>query len=280
VGKILKKEVNFETKNKIQETKTINLGQQPKLLKITEEGVWFTSYYDGKKLFLGPKESIKIQSDIGADIIFAFDECTSPLADFEYTKKSMEVTHRWAKICLKFKKNNQAMYGIVQGGKFKDLRIESARVIGSMEFDGIGIGGEFGDDKNQMRKMLRWVINELPENKPRHLLGIGHPEDMLKIIKEGIDTFDCIAPTHYARRGIAFTSQGKIDLNKTLFLNDKKPIDKNCDCVVCQNYARAYIHYLLRVKEITPLRLITFHNLYFFNSYVEKLREFIKKGKI
>jgi len=280
VGKILN--------NNLQQTahnKTINIGQQPKLLKISEDGVRFTSYYDGKELFLGPKESIKIQESLGADIILAFDECTSPLADYEYTKKSMEVTHKWAVESLKAKSKSQrakrqAMYGISQGGKFKDLRIESAKFIGLLPFDGFAIGGEFGDDKSKMSKMLRWVINELPENKPRHLLGIGHPDDMIKIIKEGVDTFDCIAPTHYARRGIAFTSQGRIDLGRTKFVNDKKPIDKNCDCMACQNYTRGYIHYLLRAREITPLRILTFHNLYFFNSYVEKIREDIKKGKI
>lgn len=271
VGKILKYK-NGEEK--------IVFGQQPKLLRITEDGVWFNSYYDGKKLFLGPKESIKIQEALGADIIFAFDECTSPLADHEYTKKSMETTHRWAKVCLKVKKGKQALYGIVQGGKFKDLRIESAKFIASLPFDGFAIGGEFGDDKSQMSKMLGWVIDELPENKPRHLLGIGHPEDMVKIIKTGIDTFDCIAPTHYARRGSAFTSQGRLDLNKAKFANDKKPLDKNCDCYVCRDYTRGYIHYLLRAREITPLRLLTFHNLYFFNSYVEKIRGEIEKGKI
>lgn len=288
VGKILKKISETGTRKNLSPG-LVKFGQQPKLLKITEDGVKFTSYYDGKELFLGPKESIKIQGDIGADIIFAFDECTSPLADYEYTKKSMEVTHKWAKICLKiggsrlrsgYGAPKQAMYGIVQGGKYKDLRIESAKIIGGMEFEGFGIGGEFGDDKSQMTKMLKWVINELPKDKPRHLLGIGHPDDMLKIVKEGIDTFDCIAPTHYARRGAAFTSIGKIDLNKTKFINDKKPIDKNCDCSVCQNYTRGYIHYLLRAHEITPLKLLTFHNLYFFNSYMEKIREGIKKGKI
>ncbi len=269
-GKILKEKTDSE----------IKLGQQPKLLKITDRGVYFRSFLNGQKLFLGPEESIKIQEKLGADIIFAFDECTSPIADYKYTKKSSEKTHQWAKICLNIKKSKQALFGIVQGGKFKDLRIESARLISSLPFDGFGIGGEFGDEKKKMAQMLNWVIKELPEEKPRHLLGIGYLEDIPQIIKTGIDTFDCNVPTHYARRGIAFTSEGELDFGKIKFLQDKKPLDKKCSCFVCQNYKRNYISHLFRAKEITALKLLTFHNLYFFNTFVENLRERIKNGKI
>jgi tRNA-guanine family transglycosylase len=179
-------------------------------------------------------------------------------------------------MCLDVKKSKQALFGIVQGGRFKDLRIQSAKFIGSLPFDGFGIGGEFGKDKKRMSQILRWTINNLSENKPRHLLGIGYLEDIPRIIKEGIDLFDCIVPTHYARRGIAFTSEGKIDLTKK---HPRIPLDKKCSCFVCQNYYRDYISHLYRAKEITALKLITFHNLYFFNSFVEKTREQIKKGK-
>ena len=265
-------------KNSSQEI--IKKDSQPKKIKITEDGVFFNSPIDGKKLFLGPKESIKIQEKIGADIIFAFDECTSPIADYEYTKKSLEKTHKWAKICLKIKKSEQALYGIVQGGKFKDLRIESAKFIGKMDFDGFGIGGEFGDDKKIMQKMLNWVVAELPEKKPRHLLGIGYLEDMEKIIKSGVDTFDCTVPTHYARRGIAFTSEGRLDLNKVEFLKKRESLDVDCMCPVCQNYKKNYICHLLKAKEITGLKLLTFHNLYYFNTFVENIRHKIKEGKI
>ena len=273
----------------------VKVGQQPQNIKITDDGVWFRSPVDGKKLFIGPKESMKIQEAIGADIIFSFDECTPPLADYEYTKKSLEKTHKWAIASLKIKnqiskiKNKQAIFGIVQGGKFKDLRIESAKFIANLPFDGFGIGGEFGDNKNTMIKMIDWVVKELPENKPRHLLGIGHPEDILKIIKSGIDTFDCVMPTHYARHGVAFTSNGRLDMGKSKFLNPpsalfggggKNPLDKKCDCMVCRNYTRSYISHLLKAKEITALRLLTFHNLYFFNSLVEKIRNDIKKEKV
>lgn len=268
----------------------VKAGSQPQFLKITNDGVFFRSPVDGRKLFIGPKESIKIQQALGADIIFAFDECTPPNADYEYTKKSLEKTHRWAIISLKaFSRRSsiascQSIFGIVQGGKFKDLRIESAKFIGDLPFDGFGIGGEFGDSKKTMVEMIDWVVKELPENKPRHLLGIGHPEDILRIIKSGIDVFDCVMPTHYARRGIAFMADGRLDMNKSKFLNPsaggKNPLDKKCNCMVCQNYTRSYISHLLRAKEITALRLLTFHNLYFFNSLVEKIRNEIKRGRI
>jgi tRNA-guanine transglycosylase len=171
------------------------------------------------------------------------------------------------------------LFGIVQGGKFKDLRKESAKFIGSLSFDGFGIGGEFGDNKKIMVEMIDWVVKELPEEKPRHLLGIGRLEDIAKIIKAGVDTFDCIVPTRYARHGAAFTSEGKLDFARMKFLKDKKPLDKKCSCFVCQNYRRNYINHLFRAGEITALKLLTFHNLYFFNSEIAKIREKIKKGK-
>ena len=275
VGKIITNNQQLTTSN------TVIIGQQPKFVKITDEGVHFHSPIDGTKLFLNPKKSIQIQEAIGADIIFAFDECPPPNADYEYNKKAMERTHQWAIQSLKAKNlkfKNQSLFGIVQGGKYKDLRIESAKFIGSLPFDGFGIGGEFGNDKTTMMKMVGWVNDKLPEQKPRHLLGIGYPEDIPKIIKAGVDMFDCIVPTHYARRGIAFTNSGKLDIGKSLFLKDKSAIDKKCGCRVCQNYKRNYICHLLRAKEITAMSLLTFHNLYFFNLLVERIRNKIKKG--
>ena len=281
-GKFLRK--NYRERISISDSTCVKSGQQPKLLKIMDDGVVFNSPLDGRRIFLGPKESIKIQESLGADIIFAFDECTSPIADYSYTKKSLLKTHQWAKMCLLSKRSKQALFGIIQGGKYKDLRIESAKFIGSLEFDGFGIGGEFGNDKKIMAQMINWIIKEIPETKPRHLLGIGHLEDIPKIIKEGIDTFDCIVPTHYARHGVAFTSQGKLDMKKSKFLNPpaggKNPLDKNCSCFVCRNYSRSYITHLLRANEITALKFLTFHNLYFFNSFIEKIRKDIKNGKI
>lgn len=259
--------------------KFIVSGSQPNSIKITDDGVLFASPFSGQKIFLGPKESIKIQEFLGADIIFAFDECTSPLANYEYTKKSLERTHRWAKICLQTKKTKQSLFGIVQGGKFKNLREESAFFINSLPFDGFGIGGEFGDNKKIMLQMLHWVNQKLSPEKPRHLLGIGRLENIAPIIKSGIDTFDCIVPTRFGRHGIAFISSGKLDLFKTKFLQDKRPLDQKCSCFVCQNYRRNYISHLFRAGEATAARLLSFHNLYFFNSFIEKIRTDIKRGK-
>ncbi|MBU1177020.1 tRNA-guanine transglycosylase, partial [Patescibacteria group bacterium] len=206
---------------------------------------------------------------------FAFDECTSPLADYDYTKKSMERTHQWAKRCLKVKKKNkQLLFGIVQGGLFKDLRKESAKFIGSLPFDGFGIGGSFG--KKEMKKALDWIIPYLPENKPRHLLGIGYLDDLKEAIKRGIDLFDCVYPTRLARHGTFLTNQGELNILKSSHRTDKKPIMKSCSCYVCQNYTRAYLNHLFRAKEILGSRLATFHNLSFMFNYLEKIRDNIK----
>ena len=274
IGKILKYFPGKDNKD------IVDKQSQPKSVKITPDGVYFQSPVDGQKLFIGPKESIKIQEQLGADIIFAFDECTSPLSTIKYVQQSLRRTHRWAKICLQTMKSRQALFGIVQGSRFKELRQASAEFINALDFDGFGIGGDLGQSKKEMQQILDWTIPHLDENKPRHLLGIGYLEDMENIIKSGIDLFDCTVPTHYARRGIAFTSTGKLNLKQTKFLKDKKILDKKCLCLTCQNYKRNYISHLLKANEITALRLLTFHNLYFFNSFVEKIREKIKVGKI
>jgi len=274
VGKILK----IFPGEKRKETISKNL--QPKEIRITPEGVIFRSPLDGKELFLGPKESIRIQEKLGADIMFAFDECTPPLVDYEYAKASLSRTNRWAEICLKTKKTNQALFGIVQGSHFKKLRITAAHFINSLDFDGFGIGGDLGKGKKTMLKILSFVIPILEERKPRHLLGIGHLKDVESIVKMGIDLFDCNFPTRYGRHGIAISSEGKIDLRKRKFLKDFEPIDKKCSCFVCQNYKRSYICHLLRVGEVLAQKLISFHNLYFFNTFLEKIREKIKASKI
>jgi queuine tRNA-ribosyltransferase/7-cyano-7-deazaguanine tRNA-ribosyltransferase len=253
---------------------------QPNHVKITDDGVFFRSPLSGKEMFLGPKESIGIQEKIGADIIFAFDECTPPGATRPYIVTSSERTHRWAAECLRARRSKQALYGIVQGSHFKDLRRDSARIINAMDFDGFGIGGDLGESKTGTRDVLGWTLPLLDEKKPRHLLGIGHIEDIELIVKQGVDTFDCTVPTHYARRGVAFTSEGRVDFMKSNLLNDKGPIDAKCDCLVCRNYRRNYIAHLIRAQEITGGALLTFHNLYFFNAYVANVREQIKKGKI
>jgi queuine tRNA-ribosyltransferase len=273
VGKILKDE----------KERSIAPEAQPVAVKITEEGVHFRSPIDGKQYYLSPKISVGIQEKLGADIIFAFDECPSPLANEEYMRISLEKTHRWAAESLKARKNakKQAMYGIVQGGAFKHLREESAKIIGTMEgFEGFGFGGEFGYNKAQLKKGISEVADALPYEKPRHVLGIGHPEDFPIIAAAGGDTFDCIAPTHYARRGVIFTSKGRIDLRKPKFLKELKPLDPDCKCEICTTYTRSYISHLLRGKELSGLKLATYHNLYFFNNLAATVRKRIKNGDI
>lgn len=256
----------------------VHPGAQPNSVRITDDGVWFRSPLDGRRLFLGPDESMRIQCDLGADMTFAFDECTPPTATKAYTSRSLERTHRWAAQCLERRKKPQALFGIVQGGKYRDLRRVSAKTIGSMPFDGFGIGGEFGNEKATMVSMIGWVINALPDSRPRHLLGIGHPEDIPKIIRAGVDTFDCIAPTHYARHGIAFISSGRLDLNRTAVLKDRRPLDPKCSCMVCSTYSRSYLAHLFRAKELAAYALTTMHNLHFFNTIVATCRRDIRRG--
>jgi len=253
---------------------------QPQNLRITRTGVFFRSPLDGRKLFLGPRESMRIQEALGADIIFTFDECTAPLVNEAYAREALARTHAWAKTCIEVKKSQQALFGIVQGSHFRHLREESARFINSLPFDGFGIGGDLGSSKAMMDRILSWIVPYLDAQKPRHLLGIGYPEDMERIVKHGIDLFDCTAPTHYARHGTAFTLRGKLDMKKHEFLNSLEPLDRRCSCPVCgeQAYRRSYIAHLIRANEITGMKLLTIHNLYFFNGLAQKIREKIKRG--
>lgn len=302
VGKVVGKVMNKTDREKVKQPSLVHpvkchkvaISPKAKLfnrVKIRDNGVYFQSHLDGSAHFLSPKKSIKIQQKLGADIIFTFDECSSPLDSKKQIQKAMERTHKWAEECLtafKDKKpsvnKQQGLFGIVQGGKYKDLRQKSAEVIGGMGFDGFGIGGSFGeaygDLKKNMLKVLDWTIPLLPEEKPRHLLGIGYLADFEKTIKKGIDLFDCVHPTRMARHGVAFTSQGKLNLQKAIFLKDKLPLNKKCGCSVCQNYSRSYITHLFRAGEITAMRLLTIHNLWFFKSFMENIREQIKQGKI
>ena len=270
IGKIVKEDTPL----------TLSTHASSKNVKITSDGVYFNSPIDGKKLFIGPKESIAIQQKLGADIIFAFDECTPPIADRAYTQKSMDLTHTWAHVCVSSKKSDQSLFSIIQGGKFKDLRIQSAKTIASLPVDGFGIGGELGFDKKEMFTMLGWVTHELPENKPRHLLGNGHIDDLETIFSRGVDTLDCIIPTHYARHGVAFTAQGKFDMSKSQYLSNKDPLDILCSCMVCQTYSKSYLCHLIRAKELTALRLLSFHNLFYFNGVVASIRQKILDNKI
>ncbi|MBI2450185.1 MAG: tRNA guanosine(34) transglycosylase Tgt [Candidatus Nealsonbacteria bacterium] len=252
-----------------------------KLVKITDDGVEFTSHLDGSKHIFTPEKSIKIQEDLGADIIFAFDECTSPLADYEYTKKSLKKTHNWALRCLKVKKKReQALFGIIQGGEYKDLREESTKFISSLPFDGIGIGGSLGKTQKDMFKILKWITPLLPEEKPRHLLGIGRPEDLENCVKHGMDLFDCVWPTRLARRGTLLIKNGRLNIGNSRYIKDFHAIEKKCGCYTCQNFTRAYLSHLFRAKELLYYRLATIHNLYFTLGLMQKIRKDILVGKL
>ncbi len=254
------------------------ISKKEKFTRVTEDGVEFRSHMDGSRHFLTPEKSIKIQENLGADLIFAFDECTSPLHDYQYTKKSLIRTHRWAKRSLAaFRGENQALYGIIQGGAFKDLREEAAKFISRMHFDGIGIGGALGNTKKEMYKILGWVTPLLPEKKPRHLLGIGALEDIIKAVKLGVDTFDCVAPTRIARNGSALLLDGEsLNIKSGRYWKDKNPLDKTCGCYTCQNYTRAYLNHLFKAHEMLGPILTTIHNLYFMERLMKRVRESIK----
>jgi queuine tRNA-ribosyltransferase len=256
------------------------------LAKITDEGISFKSLYDGAWHFLDAKKSMEIQSNLGSDIIMAFDECTSPLSDYDYTKKAMHRTHEWAVRSLEHHDKGQAIYGIVQGGWFEDLRSESTDFIKSLPFDGIAIGGSLGHCKKDMHQVLDWVIPQL-DGRPRHLLGIGEIDDIFECVLRGIDTFDCVSPTRIARRGSLYVSPGsggqvrnkfRIDIKSARYKEDPDPIDPACRCPTCKRYSRAYLRHLYVAKELAYFRLASMHNLHFMLRLMEEIRESIKLG--
>lgn len=252
-----------------------------KLCVIDEEGVTFTSHHDGSMHRFTAERSIEIQHNIGADIIVAFDECTSPTAEYEYQKEAMDRTHRWAKRSILAHKQNydalkrQGLYGVVQGGRYLDLRKESARVLSDMDFDGFGIGGSFS--KEDLGDSLKVVNEILPEDRPRHLLGIGEPEDIVAGVAMGCDTFDCVQPTRIARNATVYehTHEGivKTNLLNAKYVRDFGRVDEGCDCYVCQNYTKAYLAHLFRSQEILGAHLASIHNLYVIVNFTKKLRE-------
>jgi len=253
-----------------------------KLAIIDEEGVSFTSHVDGSLHRFTPERSIEIQHKIGADIIFAFDECTSPAADETYQKEAMDRTHRWAERSLRahrqnIKKNEeQGIYGIVQGGRYPDLRIESAKELASMDFDGYGIGGSFS--KHDILGILDKVNRELPNEKPRHLLGIGEPEDIFIGVEAGIDTFDCVLPTRNGRTGGIYTKGGKVQIPNAEFREDFSALDEGCECPVCLKHTRAYVHHLFRTHEMLGPILASMHNIYFLTHLVAQIRQSLLDG--
>jgi queuine tRNA-ribosyltransferase len=259
---------------------------KPRLATVGSDGVSFRSHLDGSLHYLTPEKSIEIQHNIGADIIFAFDECTSPTEDLRYQTEALERTHRWAERSLRYhqskdNKERQALFGIVQGGRDEDLRKRSAKEIAEMRvdgagFDGYGIGGSFA--KEDMSTAVTWVNSILPEDKPRHLLGIGEPEDLFAGVENGVDLFDCVLPTRLGRNGTIFTRTGKIHITNSAFREDFSPIEEGCPCYACQNYSRAYIGHLFHGKEMLGGTLASIHNLTFITSLVAGMREAILAG--
>lgn len=253
------------------------------LRKITEEGVEFCSHLDGSRHFMSPEKSIDIQNTIGADIIMCFDECAPADADYEYTKKSMEMTTRWAKRCKDAHKrpDDQALFGIVQGGMYEDLRAESVRGLTEIDFPGYSIGGlSVGESKDTMYRILDATVPLLPKDKPRYLMGVGSVDALLEGVIRGVDMFDCVLQTRIARNGTAMTSQGKVVVRNATYKEDFTPLDPECDCFVCRNYTRAYLRHLVKCNEILGARLLTYHNLYFTLKLMEKVRNAIMEDNL
>lgn len=252
---------------------------QENLVRITDDGVYFKDEHG--EHFLDAKLSIKLQERLGADIILAFDECTSPLNDYEYTKRALERTHQWAKICLNVKtKKDQLLYGIVQGGEYEDLRLESAKFIGNLPFDGFAIGGSLGKSRNDMFRVIDWVTPHLREDRPRHLLGIGKIEDIFEAVERGMDTFDCVVPTREARHAAIWTRAGRFQVTKGKYKKDTGALEKNCNCPICGGgITKAKICEMFKSKDPDAARFATIHNVYFFNSLMADIRFAISAGK-
>ena len=251
-------------------------------VKINDKGIYFRSVYNNSHQFLSPIDSIKRQHEINSDVILVLDECTSPLSDKQYTESSLERTHKWAKMCLDYhrqSKSDQKIAGIIQGGIWSDLRKQSAEYIASLDFDYIAIGGSLGKSKKDMHDILDWTIPLLPENRPRHLLGIGVVEDIFEAVERGIDLFDCVSPTRIARNGYVYVKpplgnkKNKFRYKLSAkYKDDFSPLDENCKCKICKNYSKAYIRHLLKTSELLGYNLISYHNVYFLINLMKEIR--------
>lgn len=252
------------------------------LRKITEEGVTFRSHIDGSKQFLSPEISVEVQTALGSDIVMAFDECVPYPADYDYTKQSLDRTLRWAKRCKDaMTRDDQGLFGIVQGGMYKELRIESAETLVEMDFPGYAVGGlSVGEPKELMYEMLELSTEHLPQDKPRYLMGVGTPDCLVEGVARGIDMFDCVFPTRVARNGMAMTWTGRLVMKNKVFTHDHEVLEQGCGCYACRNgYTRAYIRHLVRAGEIFGLRLLTLHNLYFLQAFMRAMREAIVESR-
>ncbi len=247
--------------------------------KIDDDGVTFKSHIDGSAHRFTPEKSIQIQENLGADIIMAFDECSDP-NNHAYSQVAMERTHRWAELCLTAKtRTDQALFGIIQGGVNPDLRAASAQFIASLPFPGIAIGGlSVGETKAEMHATLDLVLQSVPESKPRYLMGVGTPEDLINGIALGVDIFDCVLPTRLARHNAAFSSEGRLNLMNAVFARDPRPIDETCNCYTCQTFTRAYLRHLIVAKELLVGTLLSIHNLHALIQMVKDIRQMIIDG--
>lgn len=253
-----------------------------KTRKITEEGVQFRSHIDGSKHFISPEKSMEIQNDLGSDIMMAFDECVPYPASYEYTEDSMKRTLRWLKRCKDYHKNTdkQNLFGIIQGGMYKDLREYSAKNTIDFDLPGYAIGGlSVGEPRDLMIDLLDFTTDFMPENKPRYLMGVGTPDYLFEAVEHGVDMCDCVLPTRIARNGTALTSKGKLVVKNAKYKDDFSPLDDNCDCYACKNHTRAYIRHLLNVDEILGARLLSIHNLRFLIKLMENIRKSIEDDR-
>jgi queuine tRNA-ribosyltransferase len=259
------------------------------LRKIKEEGVYFSSHIDGKKIFMGPEESMRVQSNLGSTIAMAFDECVGNPSTHEYTKLASERTVRWLKRCIKELdrlnrlpdtiNRNQILFGINQGGIYEDLRIENMKEISELDLPGYAIGGlAVGESEEEMYRIIEAVEPYMPESKPRYLMGVGTPVNIIEAVYRGIDFFDCVMPTRNGRHATLFTSLGIIHILNQKYELDSRPIDEKCECPACKNYSRAYIRHLFKSKELLGMRLCALHNLYFYNTLLENIRSSLDNG--
>ena len=279
IGKIVGMFPDEDPRHRTRPTRTA--ASQAKLSRVDDDGVTFRSHLDGSTHRLTAESSIAIQEKLGADIILAFDEPTSPLHDEAYTASAMERTHRWAERSLGAKRrSDQALYGIVQGGAFQGLREQSAAFIGGLPFDGFAIGGSLGTSKRDIEMVLDWSIPALAEERPRHMLGIGEPEDLFRCVERGIDTFDCVAPTRHARHGLLFTADGPIAVTRAAYREDDGPIDPECGCSTCTTFSRAYLRHLFVAEELLAYTLATTHNLAFILGLMSRIRSALADGSL
>ena len=261
-----------------------------KLRKISEEGVWFNSHFDGKRIFMGPEESMRIQSHLGSTIAMAFDECVENPAPYKYVKASHERTVRWLRRCrdeldrLNAEEGtvnpDQLLFGINQGGTYEDLRVANMEAIKEIPCDGYAIGGlAVGESAEEMYRIIEVVEPHMPVDKPRYLMGVGTPQNIVEAVYRGVDFFDCVMPSRNARHGNLFTWRGKINVLNEKYMDDPKPIAKECGCPACRNYTRSYIRHLFKAKEMLGMRLAVLHNLYFYNDLMQKIRDALDEGR-